>query len=131
MSLFGDFRAVFARELPASVDLKVQQSGFGVEFTFWSGKVLEDWPQISQRIRERIFLQIFRPCFSRVSGPRKKSPVHAQDCWHFLQIHIFESIFLYANFLLTGPGETNICPQGDLFRGVVEMVLRSQRLRSI
>ena len=71
----------FARPNPI-VDPEVLQSGFGLNFVFWSGEWSENSPQISQRIRQRIFVASFRPCFSRASGALKKfSPkIHTQNC---------------------------------------------------
>ena len=60
-----------------NLEPEVLQSGFGVNYSFWpcefrniAGEFLSEfWPLF--------FSQVFRPCFSRVSGPPLK--IHAQN----------------------------------------------------
>ena len=83
------------------------QSGSGVNFLFLAWQTLGELPaNFSANFDGEFILRIFRPCFSRGSGPKKNSrPNLSALLSNFIQF--LEPKMFYADFLLTG--ETKRC----------------------
>ena len=93
------FRTLFFRTKKLGSD--VMQSGFGVNFLFWSGELQENCQRISQRISMANFdSEFFGLVFSRVAGhPKNSRPKFTSRIvgiplqFHFLEPKIYSRRF--------------------------------------
>ena len=85
---------------------EVLQSGFnfGVNFFILVRRMLGDSREnFSANFDGELFTRVFRPCFSRISGPPPpKKNSRPEIVGISLQYHFLEPTFFHADFLLTG-----------------------------
>ena len=69
--------APLSLQVTTTLDPEVMQSGFGVNFLFWTGGFLEKCRRISRRIlMANLFLEFFSLVSPRLQTPQK---IHAQN----------------------------------------------------
>ena len=93
----------------------VMQSGFGVNFLFWSGEFWENCRRISQRILMANFSALF---FQGFRSPQK---IHAQNSRQELSAFLsnftlLKPKFIHGDFLLTGETKMFTCNYSGIAR---------------